>query len=671
MNLPHHMRIAALQCNFEGGKEATLKVPALWRDFGCNVEQLLHTHSELYTAVFQKEKHGELLREYLARCHACGIQVILYMNCHIIPPSDNERAEEWSLRSRNGEYVKFYDTYYGCCVNSSWADHFEAALADLREFDLRGVFFDGPAWEACFCPRCDARFRAAHGKTIADGSGHELAAFTMRTRLDFVGRMYRRVKTLHPGWVSYLNLALMHSRASVAEMEELLSYNDLVGTEGGFQFYGPPRNVAVWRCGMHAKLAEAVAKGKPTVIFMAGDHKPWSWYLHTPAETRLCYASALGNGASVWYGIHCSADHLASAAGAAARDMVQFDRMQAALYERTESGADIGILYSFDTAKHYRATGEKTDFYSSSGAAPTGVIGDYTASFQGAYAAMFRSGLPFDIVTDLSLDHLSRYKVLLLPTAACMGPKALEAIRGFVRAGGVILADSETSLYDQSLTRRPDLGLADVLGVNVRGVRKYQTHDYFAFSPHHALFAEEGVGELPAPRMALDISLGEGAEVLAHLYPPLAGRYSGRPLQAEFPFIVRNAYGAGHAYYFAGTFFELYGEFGIVHYRRIVTEIVRKHSRPLIELLHAPESVEFTVRKERASGCVVAHLVNYSGGMTRPIEAVIPLQGLALRCGVHSLRARALVVGKDLEIGRDGIIALPTLKEFEVVEIRV
>ena len=61
-NLPHHMRIAALQCNFEGGYENTLKVADIWACYGFNVEQLFHTHCEKYNAVFNNDKHVKLLK---------------------------------------------------------------------------------------------------------------------------------------------------------------------------------------------------------------------------------------------------------------------------------------------------------------------------------------------------------------------------------------------------------------------------------------------------------------------------------------------------------------------------------------------------------------------------------------------------------------------------------
>jgi hypothetical protein len=41
-------------------------VPGLWEAFGFNVEQLFHAHSEFYTAVFDRERHGELLTRYVA-----------------------------------------------------------------------------------------------------------------------------------------------------------------------------------------------------------------------------------------------------------------------------------------------------------------------------------------------------------------------------------------------------------------------------------------------------------------------------------------------------------------------------------------------------------------------------------------------------------------------------
>ena len=571
--LPYHMRIAALQCNFEGGRERTLLVPRLWSEFGFDVEQLFHTHSELYSAVFDEKRYGSLLKEYLQETSKKGISVILYLNCHILLESQGDMASEWAQVDESGQYPLLYETYYACCVNSTWTDYFLGVIESLREYGIAGVFFDGPVRSPCFCPRCRAKFAAENGIAMTQGSAAQVAQFTLRSVIEFIRKTYEKVKETNPDWVSYINTNLLHSRTSAREMQEILSYNDIVGTEGGFQFYGPPKDVDIWRCGLHARLVEAVAGQKPKVIFMAGDHKPWSWYLHTPAETKLCYASTIANGCSVWYGIHCSTPNLDSVAGDAARKMVQFDKAHSRLYGRTRSLADVGLFFSFDTSKHYTSSGERTDFYDSGASEVDKVVGNYGESFQGAFAALFRSGVPFDVVTELNIQDLSRYSVLVVPTGACMSEETAAAIRAFVRGGGTLIADSETSLYDEELNKREDFLLSDLFGVSFQTYRRYKTHDYFAFEPEFDPFKAEGVKVLPAPAVALDVSVSEGSQVMAKLYPPLPGRYAGRPEEALYPFIVKNGIGKGVCYYLAGTFFELYRGYGITHYKRLVKDV--------------------------------------------------------------------------------------------------
>ncbi|MCX7591599.1 MAG: beta-galactosidase trimerization domain-containing protein [Kiritimatiellae bacterium] len=666
LRLPRHMRIAALQCNFEGGPEATLVMPEAWNEFGFNVEQLLHTHSELYTAVYET-RHRPLVERYLEKLIAKDMRAILYMNCHILPPSQTSRAAEWAQMSRDGKFVMSYDTYYSCCLNSSWSDYFLGCLASLAGLNISGVFLDGPSFSPCFCPRCAARFQREYGGSLAIASPDQVQAFTLRCQIDFIRKAYLKVKQVNPDWVAYFNLPILNARVSAAEMAELLMYNDLVGTEGGFQFYGAPRDVAIWRCGLHARMLEAVAEERPKVIFMAGDHKPWSWYLHTPAETKLCYASALASGASVWYGIHCSSENLRSAAGEAAKAMVQFDRKWDSIYEKTVSLADVAVFFSFDTSKRYPSGGEQTDFYAgTAGPAPAG-LGNYRDAFQGAVAALFRSGVAWDVITELNLEQLYKYAVVVVPTAACMQEGTGRVLTEYVKDGGVVIADFETSVFDEEFRRRPDFLLADVFGVTLKGYRRYSPHDYFCFRREADPFITEGVSRLPAPLIVTDVETHPGVEVLADLCPPLTSRYAGRPGEPTYPFIIRNRVGNGFSYYMAGTFFELYNRYGIVHYARLVKDILARHGRPVIELLDAPPCVELTVRRSEGTGHLVVHLVNYSGGMTRPIASVTPVHGMRLRPAHKVNSARSLVHEQDLQIDSEGIVHLLPVNEFEVV----
>lgn len=75
--------------------------------------------------------------------------------------------------------------------------------------------------------------------------------------------------------------------------------------------------------------------------------------------------------------------------------------------------------------------------------------------------------IPFDIVFDEVFAHLDRYRVLVLPDAACLSDAQVEAVRRFVMAGGGVVASGRTSNYDEWYRQRPRPGLADLFGPDV------------------------------------------------------------------------------------------------------------------------------------------------------------------------------------------------------------
>lgn len=672
--LPPHMRIAALQCDFEGGQEKTLEMPGKWKDFGFNVEQLFHTHAELYNAVYEEDRHKEMLTKYLAEAKKNGIKIILYLNCHILLPSQNHLREQWSKRNKDGEFIKLYsDVYYSPCMTSTWTDYFLEHIEQLENFDIAGVFFDGPLVHDCYCPSCQKVFKKQSGKEMSDASAAEVKDFANRQCIEFAGKIYRKVKEVNKDWISYTNSNLLHGNWSSAEMHELLQYEDIVGTEGGFQFYGKPKDVPLWKCSLAAKMAEAVAKSRPTVIFMAGDHKPWAWYMHTSAETKLCYASILANGSSVWYGIHCSSDMLKTEAGDATREMLEFDKKNNELYTNTKSLAETAVFVSFDTAKKYPAVYQLSDFYGASSSTAKECIGDYALGLDGAIAMLFYSGITYDIVTELNLNCLSAYKTIILPNGACLNKAAVDALTDFVKQGGTLIADGESSLYDENLNKNTNFSLSVVFGVDFAdGVLDFDICDYFRLTENNKdLVSDKTMKYLPAPLKALRVTPHEGTEVIANLCPPLAGCYSGKPERAEHPFITRNSFGKGKAYFIAGTLFEMYYSYGFVHHLEIFRNILNNSNTQLVDLKCDSDAVELTYRKNVHSGKEFIHLVNYTGSMNRPIGKVVPVLGGELVINKPFKSATALVSGEKLNISKSGSILLPDIQEFEVIELEL
>lgn len=71
---------------------------------------------------------------------------------------------------------------------------------------------------------------------------------------------------------------------------------------------------------------------------------------------------------------------------------------------------------------------------------------------------------------NLNAEDLARYKVLILPNTACMNEEQANAVRQFVENGGGLVASVDTSLCDEFGTPRKDFALADVFGVNYKGI---------------------------------------------------------------------------------------------------------------------------------------------------------------------------------------------------------
>jgi hypothetical protein len=66
--------------------------------------------------------------------------------------------------------------------------------------------------------------------------------------------------------------------------------------------------------------------------------------------------------------------------------------------------------------------------------------------------------------------------------------------------------------------------------------------------------------------------------------------------------------------------------------------------------------------------------VNYNGGMTRPIERVLPIHDLGIRIRLHPRAVRTLFRPALLPVTVDGdwtMVRLPVLHEYEAIEFQL
>ncbi len=656
-----HLRINAQQCHF-GPPEETLKHIEFVHDMGFNCEQLFHTHSELYMAVFDRSVHGNLVKEYLNRCCSKNIAVILYMNCHILSPSQAEYYADWAAVNADGTYLKRYETYAGICLNSSWIEYFLDKLRELKGLNLLGIFFDGPSHSRCYCTRCQKKFTAAYGIAMEDATEKQLRDFTTATILNCKKLLYQTVKDVNPDWISYCNEPLLHGWFDATEMQEILGYDDMILTEGGFLFHGVPHDNSFIKTAVSTKIATAVSDGsKPAVIAMAGDQKPWSWLLHTATEIKLCYAAVLANGGSVWFGLHCSPTLLKGAAKSAVKELVTFDKKYDCLFSNSQNCSEVALFYSFDTAKYYKSSTVKSDFYDSSNATDDSYLGDYRLAFNGAAELLTHLKLPFEIITELNIDELSDYKVCIVPNAAFMTDDIINKFEKFVQQGGVLLADFEMGCYQPHAKHKSSDRLTHLLGINLlNSIKQYSNYDYFALISNYRL---NELDLLPMSPLQLEWAAGS-ATVIGNACPALAGRYAGQPNAPTIPFISQHKYGDGVAYYIGGNFFETYAQFIHPSYRWLLKSILERHYQKSFQLIGAPDAVEFSVR--RCDNAIMFAIINFSSAI-RPIENVPALHNLKIKSQIKFNSIKSMTTGEMLQLDADGNIILPSVNEYEFI----
>ena len=658
--------IAALQGGT--GSSKYIEVPGMLSSMGFNTEQGPARPGGVKDSLDISSEKSKGFRKYLAETRKSGMRFILYLNTHVLGQPFNYK--EWAQQAADGSFPKLYDTRYAVCLNSPWREYFFAALDKYAEFDIDGVFLDGPSMirGGCFCEHCKARYEKEYGEQLMPEK--ERFDFYRRTQDDFFNEAYKRFKRIRPEAVFYMNFNLFNPAGSYHSLPEGLEYNDMVGTEAGFQFFSPPQGMNPWRVSFLCKLLEAAAPEKVRVNFMAADQKPWSHYMHTPAETKLCIFSSVANGANIWYGPHGSFDIMDTPGGRAGVEAVSFLRENEKFYEGTVCAGRAGVMNSFATSRYYKTLASITDFYGSGEKPKVPAEGNFTASLYGVFTALARSGIPCGVASDLdfALEGVDSFGCIFLPTCACLSDKTIEKLKDFTGRGGTLVATYDTSLYNEEGKRRKDFGLKEVFGIScLKEVVDYKNWNYVSFDRSHPLFKGIDVPFLPAPEFGINVSVTGKARVLASFYKPMAGRYE--PMtRPDKPAVVINRYKKGTGVYLAGTFGEMMNSYAPPEYRKMFANMARMFSGNTVSL-DAAENIEVVLRKQKNR--MLVHLINYSGLVPRPFEKILPRHNVKIRVEEPPYRKAFALADKEGCSFRHerGMmeITVKELKEYEVI----
>lgn len=671
------LRIAAVQYAQRPGD--TMKVPEILEDGGFNAEQLLHAIGREGYGLYDKAEHFDLVKRYAAECGRRGIGIILYANAHMIPPEVYRKHPDWAQIGADGKASWVYGNYVFACVNSPWRDAFFQRIRDSLEQDIRGIFLDGPLFiaEGCRCGNCRKLFRGEFGHSMDSASRAELLRFKSEHVARFVKDVRGVIEESGKDAALYVNCIGLAENTTGCDVDTVFPYVDLIGSEGGFLFYGNPNEVSIWHGSETAKYLESKSRGKPCVIFNAGNHQPWARQMHTVPETTLLYASAVANGGNVWYGIHGLIDGFRTPAGQAAFRFNRFLAKNEDFFTGTQQSAEVALLWPRHTADSFPEEAAETDFTKAAKNPEPHAAGSFQKEFHGFSEILFRSHIQFAVLDEACVrsGDLKKFKALILPDASCLSDAEIDAVRSFVRAGGRLIATLESGRYDARGNPRASSPLQELLGI--RSVEQTVACEpgcgYMAFEGKRPL-VKSGSGGASAgfSTATLRCAYAEDARVLASSYEPMRGRY-GAFNEKKYPCITARKAGLGTAVYIAGGIGQTYLDYGIPEMEEAVRTLVRRMTPRDLRVERAFPSVEVELRLQPGRNRRLIHFVNHTGAMRRPIGELIPCRGIrvSLKAEKPVGRVRSLFRPKEIpfEEKQGRILFSVDVEDYELVAV--
>lgn len=569
----------------------------------------------------------DLLAEAVKEARKHSIRLIAYYNVGLNSYVAGANPD-YRQRNKEGEPVANAFGYYDMlCLNSPYRDYVAAQLTEIAEkYEVDGFFFDITyVWPtSCHCEYCRKWYVEQYGQTPpaspAPGSVElrRWQQFQKDIRAHFLRFVTGRLKAIAPrleiGWNHAGDLAFAH-----VEPDELADY---LTSEFHPPIYLYGSLLAKWKR----------STGKPFELMMPSEMGSWGeWTLAPAATLRTAAAIAVAGGGSISFG------HVPIPSGAlkgalprpvveAIKDANAFVREREEWLLHAESVPDAAVLYAVENRRMLESTS---------------LPNHADDALNGVNRMLIEGNMHFDVLSGSGLlNKLGDYAMLLLPDQAYLPPAVEEAVREFVRRGGLLVASHRTSLYGEDGVRRANFGLADVFGVDFSDTSRYSVAYMADFAD--GLFSD--VPDMPvlvkgtnAP--VLRVRPGAETEVLSVFMEPAMEAKTHRHVYHQHahpafrtndPAVALHRFGQGACVYIAAPLEASFWKTGSPWLRRIYLDGIRLvRPQPLLEV-EAPLGVEVNLMRQRSRWIV--HLVQVreekADGSKTFIEEIWPLSNI-------------------------------------------
>ena len=467
---------------------------------------------------------------------------------------------DWQVLSPDYSPPEHRERTGAVCVNSPYTEHALACIRELvGQYDFESIFFDMTFWPTiCYCTHCVARYwkeQDAEPPRIVDWKDPSWRTFQRsreRWMREFTLSVTQAVKQTRPIQV-YHQFGTFFAPWQVAVS---LEQNDASDFAAG-DFYGGAAQFSIV-----CKAYQSLTRERP-FEFMTSRTLNLNDFETTKPFEQLALESMIPM-------IHSSACLLIDAikpAGTLNHRAYQYLSQINALHDPFEPFlggemlADVAIYFDKHSVYDPDANGM------TAAEATRNMWGGklpHREAAVGAARCLRESHIPFGVVTNVSLNQLSAYRAVILPSVLEMTREQADIFRQFVRNGGILYASGVSSM---GVPENGDEGflLSDVLGVKYlgrtgKGMTYLSPTDSGIFD---TIWPQENLG-FDGPMIKAKAQ--SGTEVLATVTLPFVDPDAGTPLNTRFaqiwsdppashpgtdPGIVINTFGKGKTVWIA------------------------------------------------------------------------------------------------------------------------
>ncbi len=595
----------------------------------------------------------DVLRLLCEICHEVGLKVIEHHGMafvhyekgspiYCVPPGQlrykGQAMQDWfcvDARS-NGVSMGNYKSFMLCPNHEDFRAAVREVTMALMAAGIDGLMLDdisfAPSYTVCVCNSCREKFLQDGGIVLPsfDGRGfwgnfsnpdfRHWLRFRLQSTRDFHVDQARSIAEVQPEF-AYLacnstNLMVIAAQNQGWAYDQWIDAATVVHREN-----------CNWQANFHCfpdtaiedKVGKAIGRSKcaPTLNLM---------YPHSPEDYFFCWAQTKWLGSHFWgsyihYVWQESAAHPLTLrtppgdelAALGQCYLIERDFPQFFAGPNSRTLAEVAVVFSPSTRNLYGGNSDR----------------HYSNELRGWGQALLRENILFDVLleSDITSRVLKRYRLLILPNHACMGTSQAEAILGYLRKGGKVIATHETALYDESGAARGNSSLTAAMGLkNPHPITGLDAE--IALLPKGCLFANEAVPTPPGEVIAVEVD--EASTIDAILSGPVAAHYTPmhRPVVA-----AHRAIGRGEAIWIGGRFGALVCT-GVIssrvegsrmpfHFkekpddaaRRLMMRAIR-HLLPELSIkVNAPEGVYVNALADDEGYQI--HLINFSGAPWR------------------------------------------------------